>query len=257
MKIGINYICTWKYDVFWKDFYCSTEKYFLKNHEIHYFVFTDSESIYDSITNNRIHIISHQHLWRPDATLMRFHTFLSAKEQLEKMDYLFFCNANLEIKKEIYDEILPSDKEGIVVTQHPWFYKRKNTQFTYERNPHSTAHIKKWEWKVYVQGALNWWKTRDFLYMCDILAKNIDQDTKKGIVAIWHDESHLNKYILDHPYKLLDPSYLYPEWWDIPFECKILIRNKSKYIPINDIKWYSTNVFTKLFWYIKKILCWL
>jgi len=53
-KIGILYICTGKYDIFWKDFYLSCEKYLLndidengnKKFEKHYFVWTDAEGIF-------------------------------------------------------------------------------------------------------------------------------------------------------------------------------------------------------------------
>ena len=45
MKIAILYICTGKYNIFWKDFYTSCEKNFIPNSEKHYFVFTDAENI--------------------------------------------------------------------------------------------------------------------------------------------------------------------------------------------------------------------
>lgn len=41
-KVAVLYICTGKYDVFWKDFYISYEKYFLPDCEKHYYVFTDA-----------------------------------------------------------------------------------------------------------------------------------------------------------------------------------------------------------------------
>lgn len=254
MKIGILYICTWKYDIFWKDFYLSSEKYLLKNQEKHYFVFTDSKNIFGSKNNSNIRIFDQENLWWPDNTLMRFHIFLSKETELEQMDYLFFFNANLEIKKEIWEEILPNSDEWIVVTRHPWFYNKSNKKYTYERNSKSTAFVKKWNWIIYVQWALNWWITKDFLKMCKILSQNVDKDKKNWIIAIWHDESHLNKYILSHNYRLLDSSYLYPEWRKIPFECKILIRDKSKRIDVSNIKWQKFVFIIKLLSKIKRIV---
>lgn len=245
-KIWILYICTWQYTTFRKDFYLSAQQYFLRDHKIHYFVFTDANEIFGQDDNDQIHIIPHTHLGRPDATLMRFHTFLWAEDQLKKMDYIFFCNANLEIKQPIWEETLPSLDEWIVVTQHPWFYNKKNNQFTYEKNKKSTAYISQSEWKYYIAWGFNWWTSSNFLEMCKLLSKNIDKDKSQWIVAVWHDESYLNKYILDHNYKLLDPSYLYPEWRRIPFDCKILIRDKSKYIPVDAIKWNKDTLFSKI-----------
>lgn len=193
MKIGILYICTWKYDVFWKDFYLFCEKYFLKGHEKKYFVFTDSRNILDMKNNDNIFVIEQENLWWPDNTLMRFHMFLWQKKILSQVDYLFFCNANLEIKKSIWEEVLPSEKEGLVFVQHPWFYNKCNLSYTYDRNKKSLAYIKKWEGVHYVAWWFNWWRTKDFLQMCHILSKNIDKNN--GIVALRHDEFHINKYI--------------------------------------------------------------
>ena len=96
MRIGILYICTGKYDIFWKDFYLSAERYFMQDQSfiIEYYVFTDSPQLYDEENNEHIHRIKQKNLGWPDNTLKRFHTFLRIKEQLEReTDYLFFFNA--------------------------------------------------------------------------------------------------------------------------------------------------------------------
>ena len=59
MRIGILYICTGKYDIFWKDFYLSAERYFMQDQSfiIEYYVFTDSPKLYDEENNKHIHRI--------------------------------------------------------------------------------------------------------------------------------------------------------------------------------------------------------
>ena len=143
LNIAILYICTGKYTVFWKDFYKSCEKYFLKNHKKSYFVFTDSPDI-DYDNKKEVKKIYQKKLGWPFDTLMRFDMFLTQKEELKKYDYLFFCNANLLFKKEIKEDILPDKYAhgGIMVTQHPGFYDKNNDEFPYERNPSSSAYIK-------------------------------------------------------------------------------------------------------------------
>jgi hypothetical protein len=47
-KVGILYICTGAYDVFFEGFYHTAEKFLLPNTEKHYFVFTESEKIVSS-----------------------------------------------------------------------------------------------------------------------------------------------------------------------------------------------------------------
>ena len=78
MRIGILYICTGKYDIFWKDFYLSAERHFLQDPSftLEYYVFTDSSKLYDEENNKHIHRIRQKNLGWPDNTLKRFHIFL-------------------------------------------------------------------------------------------------------------------------------------------------------------------------------------
>ncbi|MES2416414.1 MAG: glycosyl transferase, partial [Patescibacteria group bacterium] len=57
MKIGILYICTGNYTIFWKEFYLSIEKNFINDIEKHYFVFTDNDQIDFENENPNIHRI--------------------------------------------------------------------------------------------------------------------------------------------------------------------------------------------------------
>jgi hypothetical protein len=107
-KVGILYICTGKYDIFWKDFYISAERYFLKDSEIHYFVFTDAKQLFDEEKNPRIHKIYQENLGWPYSTLKRFQIFFNAESLLVETDYIFFFNADLKILEPIIEaEFLP------------------------------------------------------------------------------------------------------------------------------------------------------
>ena len=59
---------------------------------------------------------------------------------------------------------------------------------------------------------------------------------KRQIVAIWHDESHWNKYLISNPdiYKELDCDYCYPESpiedpnrWNLPYKKIIIALHKN------------------------------
>lgn len=80
------------------------------------------------------------------------------------------------------------------------------------------------------------------LEMYHTLSERIRSDEEKGIIAIWNDESHLNKYMSEQDdYKYLDSSYAYPEDEDFPFPVRILILKKRNYIELSDSKKNATH----------------
>lgn len=232
MRIGILYICTGKYEIFWKDFYLSAERYFMTSSPYmrEYYVFTDAPLLYGEQENNHIHKIKQENLGWPNNTLKRFHIFLKIKKQLEQeTDYLFFCNANLLFKAPIGPEILPPENSnGLVGTLHPGFYASTNKEFTYERRVNSSAYISEGSGKHYYAGGFSGGRTKSYLQLCETLKSWVDIDDSNNIVAIWHDESHINKYFITYPPFTLSPAYLYPEGWSIPFDEIIMIRDKNK-----------------------------
>lgn len=240
LKIAALYICTGKYDVFWPGFYASAEKYLLKDCEVHYFVFTDRDFVEGEDTNPRVHRCEQEAYSWPFATLRRFEIFLNREEELKQFDYVFFFNANAQIMCPITREMfLPraERKEELLFVQHPAFYNLPNYEFTYDRNIHSTAFIPMGMGEYYVCGGINGGQTAAFLKMCHTLARNIQKDLKKNVIALWHDESHINHYILTHKnVRILNPSYCWPEGWNLPFPCVILIRDKAKYLNIQALR---------------------
>lgn len=243
-KVGILYICTGKYKVLWPEFYESAEKFFLPECEKHYYVFTDAEEVAYEHDNDKIHRMYQEPMGWPFATLFRFETFLLREEELKQMDYLFFFNADALFLKTITgDMFLPraDQKEDIVVVRHSGYHLTKPYDFTYDRNPFCKAFIPYGKGEIYVTGSVNGGTSEGYLRMCRILAARTREDLSKNIIALWHDESHLNKYILEYDhYRLLTPSYSYPsqEWWPVPvpYEPRITLRDKTKYFDVKKFK---------------------
>lgn len=237
MKIAIYYIAIGKYDVFFSGFYKSCKKYFLPNSEKEYSVFTDSQ---DPIffKNDKIHRIQQENMGWPDNTLQRFRLFNSVSEEVLKFDYAFFFNANLEFVKTINEDILP--KQGIIAVKHFGYYNKPRAEYSYDTNPKSLACIDSDKGKVYVCGGVNGGTATDYIKMVRQLEKNTDIDTANGVVALWHDESHLNKYISglsEEEYTVLDPGYCYPDFYYLKgIEMKIKLRSKELYIPVLTVK---------------------
>lgn len=252
-RVAILYICTGAYDAFWKEFYRSFEEKFLPNTIKEYFVFTDAAHIYDEENCTRIHRIPQENLGWPGNTLFRFRIFSRIIEELKEFDYVFFMNANIICQTEITEEeFLPID-ENLLVVRHPGFYDDKPYVFSYERDKKSLAYIPYTKGKVYVCGGVNGGKADSFIELIQELDRRITIDYENGIIAAWHDESHINKYILDrNDYKLLSPSYAYPEGWDIPFEKKLLLIEKEKVIKLDQSKLQRQKTKPSLWARIKK-----
>lgn len=237
MKIALLYVCTGQYVVFWNDFFDSFEKFFLKDYEKHYYVFTDSLSLYKESECNRIHRIYQENLGWPGNTLKKFHMFSKISEKLKKFDYIFFFNANAECVSEVKaNEFLPIDC-NYSFCQVPGWYKLPKILFPYEKNKKSMAYFPKKMGTYYLAGGLNGGKADAYLHMVEDLKKATDIDLKNGIIASVHDESHLNKFVIGrNDYRVISPEFLYPEGWELPYEPIIVLRDKDKVLNTNSLK---------------------
>lgn len=240
-KVGILYICTGKYTVFWPDFYRTFREKFLPESDKTFFVFTDAPSIEGDGAPD-VHRIYQKALDWPYSSLLRFKMFAGQAEALGKMDYLFFANANLVCRETVTEaEFLPRPDRGerLLVVQQPGFWDKKPIFYTYDRNPKCRAYIPYNCGRDYVSGGLNGGTAAAFLAMSRELDRRTDADLADGQMALWHDESHLNRYIAEQDpasYRLLTPAYWYPEGWDMPFAQKIVVRDKSKWIDMAAVK---------------------
>ncbi len=259
-RIGLLYLCTGPYSLFWEDYYKSFEKNFIRDMEKHYYVFTDSENIYDSDKNDRIHVIKINPLPWPLITLLRFQYFLSIEDELSKNDYLMFSNANVVCNCEITkDEFLPDDsnKTGMSFVQHPGYFKESAKDVPYDRNPKSLAYIPYNCGENYVIGAMFAGTYNGFITMSKILKARIDRDLSKNVIAKWHDESHLNRYIAgrdNSEYKLLSPAYCYPVGIDLDMPAKIAGVSKAAKFDVKKFKGHKKTTRSRGFYLAVKFL---
>lgn len=241
-KIAILYICTGKYDVFWRDFYISCEKYFLPNSDKKYFVFTDAEELYAANENAGIYKIYQKRLGWPYDTLMRFELFSHIEDELIKFDYVFFFNANVLFLRTVNEEELLNDEKELFVVAHPGWTKCSKYFLPYERNKKSTAYIPYGKGSQYFMGGVNGGTSASYIKLIKTLKRNIQTDLDNHYIAKWHDESHLNRYMIDiQNYRILSPSFGYPEKWVMPYEPIVLIRDKDLVFNTSNVKGYVSS----------------
>ena len=228
MKICILNIATNKYIQFVDQLLESVKENFLNGHEITSLIFTEHE-MKETPINVKISKIDHEP-W-PMPTLKRYNYFVKEKEYISEFDYVFYMDIDMRINKKVGDEILGD----LVATQHPGFWYKNKNQFTYERRPISTAYIPPEEERMYYAGGFNGGKPEHFLKMAETISNNVNVDFSNGVVACWHDESHMNRYLIDNPPTVeLTPSYCYPETginnpeWNLSqFDVKIIALDKN------------------------------
>ena len=215
MKVAITFIGTNKYLDFLPKYYENIEKYFLPNSEKTIFAFTDGEL---NDTPDNLKVYHQEHLEWPYITLKRFEIINKARKEIDKHDWLFFIDADALPVVEITEEEFFTDKPLFGV-HHPCHFlgMEPHTQApgAYDQNPNSEAYVdtSKGLPEVYYQGCFWGGKVPNVCAMIDELEARVNRDLEKNVVALWHDESQINKYFLErldmvHTY---GPEYAFPE----------------------------------------------
>jgi SAM-dependent methyltransferase len=206
MKICILTIATNRYLRFVEPLRASIARNCLQGHAIRHLLFTNHAI--ESSQTLRTHRIAHEP-W-PLPTLRRYEHFLAQKEFILDHDYCFYMDADMRVDGRVGDEILGE----LVAVRHPYQSFLPATERAYERHPLSLACVPVGQGTTYYAGGFQGGRSAAFMEMAAVLAARIRDDMDRGIVAVWHDESHLNRYLADHPPSVsLSPDYCFPEDW--------------------------------------------
>lgn len=198
MKIVLNIIATNKYTYFLDGIIKSADVYFFPEEEVSILIhsninpYTLDSLNYEGRINIEWNYIDHEP-W-PFPTLKRFEYFLSAKDILSENEYAFYVDVDSVFIGRIDSSILP--QVGMIGTIHPCLYVGCGTP---ERNPVSKAYIPPHANNRYFCGGFIGGNTDEFIKTSTYIADNINDDYSRGIIALWHDESHINKFFYENP----------------------------------------------------------
>jgi len=173
---------------------------FLPNHEKKVICFSDVP-LHASIP---VYHVPTEHLPTPLNALLRYTYF--KRVRIDPFDVLYSIDADCKVVAPIGDEILPDRKGQMVATQHFWQCEKSEL---FETNSKSTAFVPD-NSTHYFQGCFYDGFSEDFFHMADACSMNVRQDLDNRIIAKWWDESHLNRYFVDHPPKELSMAYCFP-----------------------------------------------
>ena len=219
-NVGLLVMATGKYISFVPPLVRSANRFFCTDHKVTYFIFADQPMEQIEPMDNIV-IIYQKRLGWPFDTMMRYHTYYAHKDSFEGQDYLFACDADMLFVGEVGSEILGER----VATIHPGFVGCRGT---YETNPQSLAYISDREGEFYFAGGFYGGTKDEVMQIAKTNSENIDIDYSKELIAVWHDESHWNRYCIDHkPTVILTPSYCYPESLSLPYTKRLLALDKN------------------------------
>jgi histo-blood group ABO system transferase len=205
-KIALVMICLnapyWQYI---KPMVESARKFFLPHHNTDFLLWSDMPQ--EMANQLGVTVFHTEPVGWPLPTLMRYSLFLQQEEKLKEYDYVFYCDADMLWVNPCEEEILGS---GLTAALHPMYAFKAGLRFPLEPNPESSAYIT--VPKHYFAGGFQGGVSGEFLKAMKVMKKRIDEDFTKNYVAIWNDESHWNRYLLDNqPTRILSPSYIYPD----------------------------------------------
>ena len=223
----------------WSELINSAEKHLTDFISAHFILFTDSaDQIPDEIIRklgDRLSIVTIQGLPWPYPTLYRYRYILSQREQI-KTTHVMYLDADMLFVNdiEIFHEI--SQESGIALTLHPGFYRprgyrkalfysqhpiilakdicslyNKGGIGSWEESSDSMAWVEKSKRNQYVCGGVWFGPTDAISNMCHLLNENIEIDESRGIMARYHDESHLNYFAANHQVTLNIPRLCFDE----------------------------------------------
>lgn len=236
MNIAIIFIGTGSYLNFLPKYYENIHEYFLPNSKKTIFAFTDGEGDFP----DDVRVYYQEHLNWPFITLKRFEIINQARTELENYDWIVFIDADALVVDKILEEEFFTNKPLFGV-HHPCHYLKmpphNKPPGAFETNEKSLSYmdLDKVNPSVYYQGCLWGGKVPEIFKMIDTLQERVNVDLQNNVIAVWHDESHINRYLIENDKLVytLGPEYAYPEVFSqhCNFNPKIvhLAKNNSKY----------------------------
>lgn len=241
-RIGIIHIATGPYKMFTERFVSSGVTGFEDGFQKVFYLITDDPDQFAGLENSLNCMVRHlkiDHEPWPSPTLKRFEYIAKLKSQFiaDGVTHLFFVNANaVFISANPVTELIAAGKP-IGFVQHPGFLDDPSSA-TFESQKESLAYIPDLNptSETYVQGFFYGGETEAFLKMVLELRDRVQDDLDRGVIAVWHDESHLNWARISRwrdQSLVFDFGYAFPEGWKIDAPCRILSLDKSKLMDLS------------------------
>lgn len=215
-KVAVCLVATGNYYIFLHDVMRSCYDRFVKPHELEFHVHADQlDKIPDMFEGSKIYKYFTERKGFPGDTLYRYHYILRGEERLKEVDFIFYMDADYYVYNVPDTDLMAST--GLIATTHLHALRESPEKHfrlgSVDVNTNSTAFVGPEEPMIaYFCGGFQGGTSDSFLEACRTMKQNIDIDDSHSVMAKWHDESHWNRYLINHPPStILSQSYVYPE----------------------------------------------
>ncbi|XP_058488037.1 alpha-1,3-galactosyltransferase 2-like isoform X1 [Solea solea] len=198
-------------DAYLNTFLNSSERYFMLDLPVTYYVFTDRPAKVPPLKlpphrSMKVMKVEKHARWQ-DISMMRMKTISDAIETdiKHRCTYVFCFDVDQEFTGRFGSEALGDS----VALLHTYFFNLPKMLYTYDHNPKSKAYMETGD--LYYHAAVFGGTWESVKALVDACHQGIMEDKRNRVEALWHDESHLNKYLWIHkPSRVLSPEYC----WD-------------------------------------------
>jgi hypothetical protein len=258
-KVSFISIATNNYLEYWKTQAKSVDAHADFKSGVKLFLFTDqvaqARSFADELHNVSVQIEEIPSYRWPEATLLRYRIISQSGFHWDSEEVLVYLDADMEVVAQLEpSDFADSCQNGICLVQHPGYYRPefKTLWLIYLQNPkillgdlllslrqgglgywetrkNSKAYVPRSHRREYFCGGIWWGRSQDLLPVIDELARGVEIDLSRGIVAKWHDESHLNAWSARNSHGVQPPAFCFvPEYkWLRAIEPKVVAVDKG------------------------------
>jgi hypothetical protein len=160
--------------------------------------------------------------------LSRYEIYSSYAHEINA-DVLCHIDADMLFLANPYEFLNPEEwKNGVALVAHPGYFRNSSSEVsllqkckdlsrkikigglgTWETNRKSTSFVRRSRRNAYICGGSWMAKKEKFIALVSKLHKNTEEDLEHGVIAKWHDESHLNRWASENEFTMLNPSFCY------------------------------------------------
>jgi len=248
------------YFEYWKKMVQSADEISAESDQITFFVFTEHvqkiEAFSRTLQNVKVKGYEVVPFRWPDATLLRYQIFSEKYPSLDA-DVLMHLDADMIFASNPWENVrrLVANNQ-ICLVQHPGFWRSKGVSRVifylrhpltaykdlrimirmggigaWETRPQSAAFVPRESRNQYFCGGTWFGPRRDIGEMLERLSLQVSEDRNNGMIAKWHDESHLNKWANENSHMVSSPELCFDETYPQLKKLKpsiIAVRKKEK-----------------------------